>query len=90
MAFTCRLSDQAMAELEKIKSGRKIKTNSKALEHVLKNFRAQELQVQLLDGELRRLKRVIANKTEADREYDNVAAGIEPERKHPFPRLVSL
>ena len=72
MAFTCRLSDQALAEIERIKTDQKIKTNSKAIEYVLQNFRAQGVRQQLVEGELRALKKIIADKAQADKAYDTV------------------
>ncbi|MCP4339851.1 MAG: hypothetical protein GY799_13410 [Desulfobulbaceae bacterium] len=78
MAFTCRLPDQALAEIERIKSDQGIKTSSKAIEYVLQNFRAQGVRQQHAEGELRVLKKIITDKALADKAYDVVISDLIP------------
>jgi len=78
MAFTCRPSAQATTELDKIMAENKFKTKATAIEHVLRNYRSNEIRLEMLEGELNHLRKVMADKARADREYHTLVASFGP------------
>ncbi|HCY85368.1 MAG TPA: hypothetical protein DHV36_09570 [Desulfobacteraceae bacterium] len=84
MAFTCRPSGQATAELDKIMDENKFKTKATAIEHVLRNYRSNEIRLEMVEGELQHLRNVMADKARADREYHNLVANFGPQDGHPY------
>jgi len=85
MAFTFRPSKNGTKKMEQIKSENDLKTNSKALEYVLKNFqfienesRNTKKQLSEIDNELRSIKEIIVNKFESDRSYNEMICNLIP------------
>ena len=85
MAFTFRPSENAVQELEKIKSENDLKTNSKAIDYVLRDFRLTEKELReaqkdlaATKKELEAIKNIIAKKTETDRIYNELVGTLIP------------
>ena len=89
MAFTYRPNKSTEDELEEIKDRENIKTNSKALDHVISwhlnlksKVKDQEKQIRALQNELFEIKSIIKRKNSADSEYQNLIKTLYSESNY--------